>query len=44
MRHANISTTMTFYADVKDAAKAAIRGKHAPNEVLNTAPSDSPPI
>jgi hypothetical protein len=27
MRHANISTTMTYYANVDDAAMEAVRGK-----------------
>jgi integrase len=38
LRHANISTTLSFYADVKQAAKAAVRGaaEAAPNTAPNT--------
>jgi integrase len=44
MRHSSLETTLSFYADVKDAGKAAVRGKpasqnDAPNTALNTSNS-----
>jgi integrase len=35
MRHANISTTMAFYANVDDAVEAAVRNGRALNRALN---------